>query len=188
MDEININTEKDSEVETESKRFSKTKRTLLRIKRRILKHVWLVRLGIIAGILFLLFLLLLGVFNLLKKTKAGYYINLATTFVQTPSGKVEVIGGRTNILLLGKGGEGHDAPDLTDTIIFVSLDHNEKTIDMISLPRDIWIPELRTKLNSVYYWGNERQENGGILLAKSEVEKIVGQPINYGLTLTDSKK
>jgi len=84
-----------------------------------------------------------------------------------------------NILILGKGGQGHEAPDLTDTVIFASLKHNDPTLALVSLSRDIWIPELRAKLNSAYYWGNQKQENGGQILAKSTVEQIVGKPIHY---------
>jgi anionic cell wall polymer biosynthesis LytR-Cps2A-Psr (LCP) family protein len=36
--------------------------------------------------------------------------------------------GRVNILLLGVGGPGHEGPDLTDTILLVSIDPiNHKT-------------------------------------------------------------
>ena len=79
-----------------------------------------------------------------------------------------------NILVLGKGGVGHEAPDLTDTIIFASV--SERKISLISLSRDIWVPEIRAKLNSAYYWGK-------MPLAKSSVEKITGQPINYGVVI-----
>lgn len=79
-----------------------------------------------------------------------------------------------NILILGKGGVGHEAPDLTDTIIFVSL--TERKISLVSLPRDIWVPEIRAKLNSAYYWG-------GMALTKSAIEKITGQTINHILVI-----
>ncbi|MFC1710470.1 LCP family protein, partial [Patescibacteria group bacterium] len=91
--------------------------------------------------------------------------------------------GRTNVLILGKGGEGHDAPDLTDTIIFASISHEDGSVSMISLPRDIWVDELKTKLNSLYYWGNQKQEGGGLILAKSHVEEVIGQPLHYGIVI-----
>lgn len=83
-------------------------------------------------------------------------------------------GGRINILVLGKGGIGHEAPDLTDTIILASV--SEEKISLISVPRDIWVPEIRAKLNSAYYWGK-------LPLAKSTVEKITGQSVPYGLVI-----
>jgi len=48
--------------------------------------------------------------------------------------------GRTNILVLGAAGKGHIAGDLTDTIIFLSVDHQTGKTLVLALPRDIWIP------------------------------------------------
>lgn len=86
---------------------------------------------------------------------------------------------RVNVLLLGKGGAGHEAPDLTDTIIFASL--TDEKINLVSLPRDIWVAEIRAKLNSAYYWGKQKQEGFGIV--DDSVTKILGQPVNYNLVV-----
>src|SRR3989344_335149 len=45
---------------------------------------------------------------------------------------------RVNVLLLGIGGEGHEGPDLTDTIILASIDKSGKDPVIISIPRDLW--------------------------------------------------
>jgi polyisoprenyl-teichoic acid--peptidoglycan teichoic acid transferase len=47
--------------------------------------------------------------------------------------------GRVNILLLGRGGGTHDAPDLTDTMMIASIDPVNKTATLLSLPRDLWV-------------------------------------------------
>ena len=47
--------------------------------------------------------------------------------------------GRVNILLLGRGGGGHDAPDLTDTMMIASIDTVNKTATLFSIPRDLWV-------------------------------------------------
>jgi len=47
--------------------------------------------------------------------------------------------GRTNILLLGTGGEGHDGENLTDTIIVASLNTEKNTASLFSIPRDLWL-------------------------------------------------
>ena len=144
----------------------KRDRTFQRIKRRLLKHIWLVRIGLLASIFL------------------GAYLFFALIgFVFAPASKVETMAGRTNILILGKGGEGHAASDLTDTIIFASISHTKPAISIFSLPRDIWIPEIRAKINSAYYWGKQRKEGGGLILAKSSVEEIVGSPVHYGLVV-----
>jgi anionic cell wall polymer biosynthesis LytR-Cps2A-Psr (LCP) family protein len=68
-------------------------------------------------------------------------------------------------------------------MIFISINPENKSITMVSLPRDIWIPELRAKLNSTYYWGNNKKQGGGLVLTKTVVEKIVGQTIQYGIVI-----
>lgn len=84
---------------------------------------------------------------------------------------------KINILILGKGGIGHEAPDLTDTIILASV--SSEKINLISLPRDIWVPEIRAKLNSAYYWG--RQKNEGFGIVDDSVTKVTGIGVNYNL-------
>lgn len=84
-----------------------------------------------------------------------------------------------NILLMGRGGGSHDGPDLTDTIIFASVDEKNNKVDMVSLPRDLWVADLQAKINTAYAYGREKQEGGGITLAKATISKIVGQPIDY---------
>lgn len=161
----------------------KIKRAIARYKRKLLKHVWLVRALLVAGIILGIYLFVIGIKLIISSFGVDYYINMFTDFVFTPDSKIEIMDGRTNLVILGKGGNVHEAPDLTDTIIFVSVSKDKSSVDMTSLPRDIWIPELRTKLNSAYYWGNQKEEGGGLVLAKSEVEKIVGQPVHYGLVI-----
>src|SRR5207302_4958820 len=47
--------------------------------------------------------------------------------------------GRINILLLGIGGPGHDGPDLTDTMLLMSIDPVNKNAALLSIPRDLWV-------------------------------------------------
>lgn len=176
----NFNTEKKYKIIHLNKDLRKT---LSRIKRRVFKHIWLIRAVLVMGLVGFLYLFYVLTGVVLKSTGADFYLNLAKDFIFTPSSKVRTIDGKTNILILGKGGSGHEAPDLTDTIILASFNHRELSVDLISLPRDIWIPELRAKLNSAYYWGNQKKEKGGLILSKSSVEKIVGQAITYGVVV-----
>lgn len=90
---------------------------------------------------------------------------------------------RVNILLLGIGGGKHDGPNLSDTIIFASIDPKMKTISLVSIPRDFWDPDLDAKINTAYAFGEEREENGGLQLSREVVEKITGQKIDYVLRI-----
>lgn len=87
--------------------------------------------------------------------------------------------GRTNILLLGVPGKNHDGSDLTDTMIFTSIDFNKKDVLMFSLPRDIWVDSLKDKLNSAYHYGEAKKENGGVVLTKEVINEVTNLPIHY---------
>ncbi|MEJ0073083.1 MAG: LCP family protein [Candidatus Saccharibacteria bacterium] len=61
--------------------------------------------------------------------------------------------GRVNILLLGIGGPGHDGPDLTDTIMLLSVDPVNNTATMLSVPRDLWVNQ------PIPYFGSQQKIN-----------------------------
>lgn len=88
---------------------------------------------------------------------------------------------RVNILLLGIGGGAHDGPNLTDTIIFASIDPKQKKVTMITLPRDLYIPTLNSKINKAYADGQE--DDKGLVLTKAVVAKVLGQKIDYGFRI-----
>ncbi len=68
--------------------------------------------------------------------------------------------GRVNILLLGIGGPGHDGPDLTDTIVILSIDPVNNTAAMVSVPRDLWVDQ------PVNYFGKQQKINAAYESAK----------------------
>jgi LCP family protein required for cell wall assembly len=88
-----------------------------------------------------------------------------------------------NLLLLGVGGGTHEGPDLTDTIIFMHVDPAHKKIVLISLPRDLWIPDMQAKVNATYTIASDNKPGSGIAVTKSEVGNILGQHIDYGIKL-----
>lgn len=90
---------------------------------------------------------------------------------------------RINMLILGVGGGVHEGPDLTDTIIFASIDPNTKKVILVSLPRDLWVPELNGKVNTAYTIGEDKEKGGGLVLAKAMIGKILGQQIDYGVKI-----
>lgn len=61
--------------------------------------------------------------------------------------------GQVNILLLGIGGEGHDGPYLTDTIMLAQIRPGDKKATMISIPRDYLVNTKETgqrKINAIF--------------------------------------
>jgi LCP family protein required for cell wall assembly len=95
--------------------------------------------------------------------------------------------GRINILLLGIGGKGHDAPNLTDTIIVLSIDPKTKSVAVLSIPRDFYvsIPKYGyNRINSAYALGEEKgYQGGGAALTKEVVSNILDLPIHYYIRL-----
>ena len=84
--------------------------------------------------------------------------------------------GRTNFLVLGISGGNHSGSDLTDSLIFLSTENQTGQTLLLSLPRDIWIAPLRTKLNSVYHYQ-------GLEATKKSVSEILGQKIDHSLVI-----
>lgn len=91
---------------------------------------------------------------------------------------------RMTFLLLGLDEikNQRDGSMLTDTIMLISIGKNGK-ITLLSLPRDLWIDSLKTKINALYYYGEESEETTGVDLVKSVVEDISGLPIDHYFVL-----
>jgi LCP family protein required for cell wall assembly len=90
--------------------------------------------------------------------------------------------GNINILLLGKGGGKHEGPDLTDTIILAKINPRKNEVSIISIPRDLWVPDIKGKINKAYAIGQENNKQG-ILLSKAVVGKVTGQKIDYAVAI-----
>lgn len=91
-----------------------------------------------------------------------------------------------NILILGIGGGSHDGPNLTDTIILANLNEEKNKVTLVSIPRDMWVPDLNganKKINEAYSQGEDKQKGGGLRLAEAVVGKVTGQQIDYGIRI-----
>lgn len=84
-----------------------------------------------------------------------------------------------NILLLGIGGGNHEGPNLTDTIIFTNIDPKQKRITLVSIPRDFWVTNEQTKINSIYAFSESKEKGLGLVDTKEVVSDILGQDIDY---------
>lgn len=93
----------------------------------------------------------------------------------------ERTSGRTNILLLGTGGDGHQGGELSDTVILASINLKDRDVALVSIPRDLWVPDLNAKINTAYEKGEENNKKQGLEFAKKIVEKVTGIPIHYAV-------
>ncbi|MFC1653724.1 LCP family protein [Patescibacteria group bacterium] len=89
-----------------------------------------------------------------------------------------------NVLILGMDqiGQNRNGSLLTDTIIVANLSRGGK-INLISVPRDLWINSLKTKINALYYYGEKDPHITGEELMKKSLEEITGQSISHTITL-----
>lgn len=134
----------------------------------------------------LLILGIIGVIVLVKLWPSLGFIPRASRVIFHPGATLKETNGKTNVLLLGIGGGTHDGPDLTDTIIFASIDWKKNTVTLISIPRDLWVPSLTSdvkKINEVYAQGEDNNQHKGLLLTKAVVQSVTGQDIHYGIRL-----
>jgi LCP family protein required for cell wall assembly len=100
---------------------------------------------------------------------------------------------RVNILLLGRGGGTHEAPDLTDTIIVASIDPVQNEAVLLSVPRDLYVKSRDgysySKINAVFAnarnaargegKNNKDSDLKGLAAIEGTLEDVLDIPIHY---------
>ena len=89
---------------------------------------------------------------------------------------------RVNIVLLGMGGWKHDGGYLTDTIMLASLELSTKKVAIISIPRDLSIPNGVNgwrKINNINAYAEADKEGSGGEAVSKEISKFLDMPIDY---------
>lgn len=121
------------------------------------------RMGMIIGVAVLL--LLVGVAGV-KALVATKLLNIRSVaeFAGTPLPQDE--HGHLNLLLLGQGDESHDGVDLTDTMIIASIDPDDGSMVMLSIPRDLYF--LRTQRMGVGRVNSLYRDYKGYLMARED--------------------
>jgi polyisoprenyl-teichoic acid--peptidoglycan teichoic acid transferase len=88
--------------------------------------------------------------------------------------------GRVNILLLGVGGGKHAGANLSDTIMVVSINPQNKDVAMLSIPRDLYVKMPKAAQKSAFYAKiNAANAYAGPEAAKEVVQTVLGVPIHY---------
>jgi LCP family protein required for cell wall assembly len=92
--------------------------------------------------------------------------------------------GRVNILLMGVDlRPGEKGPTNTDAIIIVTIDPATRSVGMLSIPRDLWVPipgSGENRINTAYWSGVRRgYPGGGPGLVKKTILLNFGIPIHY---------
>ena len=101
---------------------------------------------------------------------------------------------RTNLLIMGYGGSGHDGAYLTDSLVVVSLIPQTQHTSLVSVPRDLWVQNpnegqgVYTKINAIYSDASQNNANpiaGGNAVAQ-KVQTITGLNVQHWLTINFS--
>ena len=129
----------------------------------------------------------------LTNNKSGLFdVIMATIGEDKPLKKDK--NGLSNILVFGtsgydmngtSGGGKHDGSQLTDSIMVVSLDQKNKSVKLLSLPRDLKVNNDcavgTEKINEVYWCHKEqagKEKTGAEALAK-QVKSVTGIDLHY---------
>ncbi len=91
------------------------------------------------------------------------------------------------VLLLGMVGEGHLSPFLTDSIVVIRFDLENRRVVAVSLPRDLLVksPESRsyTKINTLYQTGLSLYPEDPPRLIRKKIEEIAAVSISRTVIL-----
>ena len=101
----------------------------------------------------------------------------------TPTPTIPSQPGVYTALFLGQGDPSHEGSNLTDSIMAVSLNTTNKTIALIFIPRDLWVPlpqniEGKSKIKI-----NEAYSLGGLDLIKQTASISIDLPINFAILI-----
>ncbi len=107
---------------------------------------------------------------------------------QPQSGQVFTpMRGVQTFLLMGSDKRDHEATWRTDVVIIAVLDQRRNRMDMISVPRDLYIDnpprQEPNKINTFDYWGEQERPGGGPELMKQIVLSYFGIPIDHFVRL-----
>lgn len=94
--------------------------------------------------------------------------------------------GYKTILILGVDSVANkpDSPELTDTMLLVSINMNTGTINTLSLPRDLWSTAYQTRINALYEYGKERYPDRPEQFSQEVISEITGVTINHTITVS----
>ena len=87
---------------------------------------------------------------------------------------------RVNVLLLGMGGQGHDGPYLTDTMMLASVKPSTKQVALMSIPRDLVAPVSNwQKINSINAYAEQKTPGSGGEATSQAMSELLQTPIDY---------
>lgn len=124
-------------------------------------------------------LILVGIFFWTNSSTSSVF-----RYVLGKGSSLQMENERINVLLLGMAGGTHDGPTLTDTIMVASFNNKTNKVNLISLPRDLWLDLQKSKVNALYEKG--LSSGNGLKYAEDNFGNILGIKIPYAIRLNFS--
>jgi len=115
-------------------------------------------------------------------------VDIDKEIVETTSMK-QSIDGKTNFLIIGRGGVENEAPNLTDSILLASLHYDKKSFSLLSIPRDLYVSFPtggKGKINEAYFRGlraYDNDEDQAMDNLGQIVSNITGEDVHYYVNL-----
>ncbi len=122
-------------------------------------------------------------FTQAAQTTPAQLLTLATVGLNTSPVQTD---GKKNILILGIDSLATrgNAPALTDTMILLSLDMKTGAISSLSFPRDLWLDDLKTRVNALYFYGIERYPDQPERFPTEVFAQLTGVPIHHTIVVS----
>lgn len=144
--------------------------------------------GMLFGVIILVFVALVFVLTYIRNFSQSAGIPTSELFTLVKNGvqnKDMFANRRINFLFLGldKRDDDFEKTTLTDTMLVGSLNTASGQLTTIALPRDIWLPDLATKINALYFYGEKNPATSGIQFTEDEIEKITGVKPKFTVVL-----
>jgi cell envelope-related function transcriptional attenuator common domain len=188
-EEISID---ETELRHDKKRRGKDKKVKIKNNKLKKKHPVRRAIGIIlllAGLGVIGFIVYIGF--IVANTSNSIFEGGVAGYLKKDKLKVDS-NGRTNILIFGTAeddeGGTHDGGNLTDSLMVVSIHQEEKTVSMVSIPRDLWITYegpctvgYYGRINAQYTCASNdgKDEKAGAKALQKKISEVTGISIQY---------
>lgn len=170
-------------LKKEAKKAKKNKKTKFR---RILRGI--IRLIVLVAMAYVVY----AGYKFITNSHNIFNGNIFQAFQSQPLKKDK--NGRSNFLIIGTSEDdtGHDAPNLADTIIVVSIDQDNKNAYTFSVPRDLYVKYDKPCaqgnsgiINAYFFCANDGESNADEQDRLTKMQKLVGEifdlDIQYGV-------
>lgn len=172
-----------SQITNIKKNYSKTKRSS-----SLWKTIWLIWVILIILIWFWITKQISAVKFDLNTLMAIAWFWTDFKSVESDSPILRTPDWKTNILIIWRGWDENDAPDLTDSIMLASLNYDKKFISLFSIPRDLYVEYpsgWAWKINETFYRGLRKSWDryDWIESLKEVIKKMTWEDVHYFVNL-----